>query len=103
MNALRSNKRYGIIEGENLRLGACDFEWENGGFAEPALDRRGDVARVWLYFADRHGLQLLEGELAMYIDWSAGDPPDAFEFTRNQRIRDTQGNGNPFVEAFPEP
>jgi endonuclease I len=45
------------------------------------------VAQVWLYFADRHGLQLLEGELAMYMEWSAGDPPDAFEFTRNERIK----------------
>ncbi len=85
-----------------MKLGDCDFEWENGGFAEPAPGRRGDVARVWLYFVDRHGLQLLEGELPMYMAWSAGDPPDAFEFTRNARIRKAQGNGNPFVEAFEE-
>jgi endonuclease I len=57
---------------------------------------------VWLYFADRHRMQLLEGELAMYMQWSAADPPDAFEFTRNARIVETQGNGNPFIEAFGE-
>ena len=102
VNALRSNKRYGMIEGEVLELGQCDFEWESGGLAEPAPNRRGDVARVWLYFADRHGLQLLREELVMYMAWSAADPPDAFEFTRNARIIQAQGNGNPFVEAFAE-
>jgi endonuclease I len=37
------------------------------------------------------------------MEWSAADPPDAFEFTRNNRIREFQGNGNPFVEAFEGP
>ncbi len=82
-------------------MGQCDFEWENGGVTEPTTDHRGDAARVWLYFVDRHGLQLVEGELPMYMAWSASDPPDAAEFTRNDRIRAAQGNGNPFVEAFP--
>ena len=86
-NALRGNKRYGIIEGEDLELGQCDFEWENGGFAEPATNRRGDVARVWLYFVDQHGLQLEQGELLTYMEWSAGDRPDTTEFERNDRIR----------------
>ena len=98
-NALRGNKRYGIIEGETLDLD-CDFKWENGGVAEPTTNRRGDVARVWVYFVDRHGLQLEDGELPMDVAWSAADPPDSAEVERNDRIRAAQGNGNPFVEAF---
>ena len=101
-NALRSNKRYGIIEGEVFELGECDFEWTTD-LTEPDKDMRGDAARVWLYFVTRHGLQLQEGELAMYLQWSNADPPDEWEFTRNDRIREKQGNGNPYVEAFPRP
>ena len=66
VNALRSNKRYGNIEGEGRDLGACDFEWTND-LAEPAMEKRGDVARVWLYYVSEHGLQLHEGELEMYL------------------------------------
>ena len=101
-NALRSNKRYGLIDGEVHELGMCDFEW-NSDLTEPADEVRGDAARIWLYFVDEHGLQLQEGELQMYIDWSNDDPPDEFEFIRNDRIIEQQGNGNPFVEAFPRP
>ena len=36
----------------------------------------------------------------MFMQWSVQDPPTEWEFTRNQRIRAKQGNGNPFVEMF---
>ena len=101
-NALRSYKRYGLIDGETLELGVCDFEW-TGGLVEPDDVIRGDVARIWLYMTEQHGLELEAGELAMYQQWSQDDPPQAWEFTRNDRIRELQGNGNPFVEAFPRP
>ena len=101
-NALRSNKRYGLVDGEERRLGDCDFEW-TGDLTEPADDKRGDAARVWLYFVNEHDLQLHSGELAMYLQWSNADPPTEAEFVRNDRIRTKQGNGNPFVEMFPRP
>ena len=101
VNALRGNKRYGLIDGEARDLGACDFEWNNN-VAEPAPDLRGDVARIWLYFSSRHGLHLQDEELAMLLQWSNGDPPDQAEFLRNDRVKTQQGNGNPFVEAFPQ-
>ena len=101
-NALRSNKRYGLIDDEERLLGACDFEWSSN-LAEPTEGKRGDVARVWLYYVSRHGLQLHEGELEMYLQWSNADPPAEAEFVRNDRIREKQGNGNPFVEMFPRP
>ena len=99
VNALRSNKRYGLIDDEDRDLGSCDFEWQTG-VAEPGDDVRGDVARVWLYFASEHQLQLQDGELQMYMEWSNNDPPQEDEFVRNDRITAQQGNGNPFVEMF---
>ncbi|MCU7879540.1 MAG: endonuclease [Candidatus Thiodiazotropha sp. (ex Lucinoma aequizonata)] len=99
-NALRSNKRYGLIDGENYKLGSCDFEWSTD-IVEPKDNIRGDVARVWLYFADKHNLILQKGELRMFMEWSNADPPTAEEFAWNDRIKEKQGNGNHFIEAFP--
>ncbi len=99
VNALRGNKRYGLIDGEERKLGSCDFEW-NSVVAEPRDDRRGEIARIWLYYVSHHNLQLQQGELETFLQWSNDDPPDQWEFTRNSRIRDKQGNGNPFVEMF---
>lgn len=101
-NALRSNKRYGSIVGEERLLGSCDFEWSSD-LVEPEEDDRGMVARIWLCFAARHNLHLQPGELAMYLEWSNDHPPLLSEFVRNDRIRTQQGNGNPFVEMFPRP
>lgn len=69
---------------------------------ESPEDKRGEVARIWLYFVGQHNLQLQQGELEMYLKWSNDDPPEQWEFTRNERIRLKQGNGNPFVEMFAE-
>ena len=101
-NALRSNKRYGLVDGEIHKLGSCDFEWTDD-LTEPADGVRGDVARTWLYFVDKHHLQLRDGELEMYLQWSNSDPPTDAEFQRNDRVRAKQGNGNPFVEMFQRP
>ena len=96
-NALRSNKRYGLIDGEERKLGACDFEWSST-LTEPAESLRGDVARVWLYMHDRHGLELEPGELSRFRMWSCNDLPDEWERVRNVRIQSIQGNGNPYID-----
>jgi len=98
VNALGSDRRYGVIEGEYLKL-SCDFEWE-GDIAEPPADKRGDVARIWLYMHQQHGVVLENGELAMFMEWSLSDPPRDWEFERDDRIKAIQGNGNPFVGMF---
>jgi len=63
VNADRSNLRFGEIEGEVLVFGGCDFEYSrNLGIAEPAPVVRGDVARVWFYMRDIHGVVFEPGE-----------------------------------------
>lgn len=99
VNALRSNKRYGAIDGEERKLGSCDFEW-NKSVAEPPTVKRGEIARIWLYYVSHHNLQLQQGELEKFLQWSNDDPPEEWEFTRNIRIRAVQGNGNPLVEMY---
>jgi deoxyribonuclease-1 len=47
LNAARSNLPYGEVPGEPRGYGACDFEVA-GGVVEPAIEVRGDLARVYL-------------------------------------------------------
>ena len=99
-NALRSDKRYGVIPGDELPLG-CDIEFDKEtGITEPPANRLGDVARIWLYMHQQHGVVLEAGELQMYMSWSQNDPPDIWEFERDDRIKANQGNSNPFVGMF---
>ena len=98
-NAIRSNKPYGIVNNSLGTLGQCKFEWTRE-LVEPADNVKGDAARVWLYMGLQHGLELTDEQINMFINWTVNDPPDAFEFERNNRVKALQGNGNPFVELF---
>lgn len=98
-NRIRSNSRYGIIEGEEQKLGLCDFEWSKG-ITEPSERIRGELARVWLYMSYRHNVVMPEGERLMFLRWSLSDPPDEWEYTRNARIKELQGNSNIFIDMF---
>jgi deoxyribonuclease-1 len=100
-NALRSNKPYGLVDSSLGQLGQCEFKWTRE-LVEPSDNVKGDVARIWLYMALQHDVVLTDDQITMFIDWAVNDPPDTFEFTRNDRIKTKQGNGNPFVELFIE-
>lgn len=83
---------------------------------EPRAAVKGDVARMIFYMAVRYeggdGYPDLEvddatsggtaprlGRLSALLQWSAQDPPDAFEKRRNDTIYSTyQHNRNPFVD-----
>jgi deoxyribonuclease I len=96
VNALRSNDRYGEIEGEEREFGSCAIE-DVGGLFEPADDQRGDVARVWLYMNWKHNVEIPEEELRMFVRWNARDPVSDWELERDKRIKAVQGNSNPWV------
>ena len=97
VNALRSNKPYGAVEGENYLLGACDFEWTKE-LAEPPTAKQGEVARTWLYMHDVHGVELSQEDKATYIKWHQEDPPTEWEKQRNRRIYEIQGIANHYIE-----
>lgn len=94
----------------------CSDCWRDGDSFEPRDAVKGDVARMVLYMAIRYegddGWPNLEpnnsvgngsapyiGKLSVLRAWSAGDPPDAFEKRRNERIyAQWQHNRNPFID-----
>lgn len=96
LNGDRSNKLYGIINGEPREYGACDFE-VSGSVAEPKEAVRGDVARVWLYMADRYGVELSAAYRAMLEGWSAADPVSEAERLRHDIIANEMGWENRYV------
>ncbi len=85
---------------------------------EPRDEDKGDVARMLMYMAVRYegtdtsyDLELVDhiynehasglplyGKLATLLQWHAEDPPDAWEIRRNNRIAESQGNRNPFID-----
>lgn len=64
---------------------------------EPREVHKGNVARAMLYFAMRYDYPTTSAELALYRAWHAADPPDATERARSLKIRDRQGEANPYV------
>jgi deoxyribonuclease I len=97
VNALRSNDRYGEIDGEEREFGSCAVE-DSRGLFEPADDQRGDVARIWLYMNWKHRVEIPEDELRMFIRWHNADPVSDWEIERDKRIGAIQGTGNPWVQ-----
>lgn len=98
LNGDRSNKPYGIVDGERRDYGRCNFEinWTSAA-TEPPDNVRGDVARVWLYMSKTYGVAISPEMKAMFDAWSQSDPVDDWERTRDQRIEQVQGNRNEFV------
>jgi len=104
VNQDRSSYRFGTINGESRRYGShCDFEVsERNRVAEPAPEKRGDVARAMFYMADRYksqGLVLFKKQALLLEKWHKADPPSDEERRRNNVIEALQGNRNPFIDA----
>ena len=105
-NNQRANHEFGHVD--------CDEStcaWHRGGsFLGPSADddrdpvfqvrpeRRGDVARVILYFSVRYDKAISPEEEAVLRDWHCEDPPDDYERTRNNNIEIFQNNRNPFID-----
>jgi deoxyribonuclease I len=106
VNQYRSNGRYGIAERGEQWLGceAKDLGSVSHGpqnLFEPPDCMKGNVARVWLYMSDVHGVVIFEKERAMFNEWDQADPVNAWEKIRDMRIKNVQGTSNPYVADRP--
>ncbi|TGM45137.1 nuclease [Leptospira biflexa] len=100
INADRGIFPFGEIDGEPRAYGDCDFEIHfKNAVAEPKLDIRGDIARIYLYMEWRYGIPIPEGKRDLYKSWSALDPPDTFEIRKNEIVERVQKQTNPFVDG----
>lgn len=112
VNGTRGNKDF---DNGGTAVSGCTDCWTDADSFEPRDAVKGDVARMLFYMAVRYeggdGFNDLElstvsgsavpriGDLDILLAWSAGDPVDAFEMRRNDRIHSQwQGNRNPFID-----
>lgn len=99
VNALRSNDRYTDLPNSTSDFGNCPIEDATNAF-EPPDCLKGDTARIWLYMASRHGVDITLAEHAMFEAWSNADPISPWESEREKRIAKHTFVRNPFVHGL---
>lgn len=103
-NSVRSNNILGEVDHDSERVDDCTASriGYTSGSGEVAFQppgwHRGDAARAVFYFATRYSLEIPDEEEMYLRKWNHEDPPSPFEVWRNRRIRQIQGNSNPYVE-----
>lgn len=92
VNALRSNYRYAMIDGDFL--GDCEMVIDNRK-ANPPNRAKGVVARVSLYFSETYKrYKLSKSQRRLFEVWDKQYPATKTECKRNKIIGSIQGNVN---------
>lgn len=87
LNGDRSNYKFALISGEKRRYGTCDFEVNRKTkTVEPALEIRGDIARIYFYMSTKYEMELTTEEISLFNNWANNDPIDQWELTKYQRL-----------------
>ena len=120
VNGLRSNYPHGNVATASTttlnggKLGTSAVSGFTGTVFEPAASFKGDIARMYFYFATRYENTVAGYPYAMFsgnsnqvfttsfltvlLSWHANDPVSAREIERNNAIYARQGNRNPFID-----
>jgi deoxyribonuclease-1 len=97
VNGARSNKPPRESVEESKVFGSCETKIGKKYFA-PRKEVRGVVARAYLYMVWAYEVAISEDEKQMFEKWNRENLPTQWECERAQRIKDVQGNANPFAE-----
>lgn len=120
VNGKRSNWPYGEvgtiswISQNGSKLGSSKLNGYNGTVFEPIDEFKGDIARIYFYFATRYQSRIqgfnydmydgstykvfAEPFLSMLLKWNQQDPVSQKEISRNNAVANYQGNRNPYVD-----
>lgn len=120
VNGLRSAFPHGIVATASKttlngsKLGSSGVAGYSGTVFEPIDEFKGDIARMYLYFATRYentvsgySYDMFDGSsdkvfttafLDMLLTWHAQDPVNAREIARNNAIYAQQNNRNPYID-----
>ncbi|WP_426484390.1 endonuclease [Flavobacterium sp. 2] len=120
VNGMRSNYPHGTVSSATYtsqnggKLGSSSVSGYSGTVFEPINDFKGDIARMYFYFATRYentvagySYAMFNGSsnqvfatafLNMLLAWHAQDPVSAREIARNNAIYARQNNRNPFID-----
>lgn len=120
VNGLRSAFPHGIVSSASKttlngsKLGSSGVAGYSGTVFEPIDEFKGDIARIYFYFATRYQNTVAgysynmfnntsdqvftTAFLNMLLKWHAQDPVNAREIARNNAIYARQNNRNPFID-----
>lgn len=120
VNGMRSNYPHGTVASATYtsqngsKLGSSSVSGYSGTVFEPINAFKGDIARMYFYFATRYentvagySYPMFNGSssqvfttafLNVLLAWHAQDPVSAREITRNNAIYARQGNRNPYID-----
>ena len=120
VNGLRSAFPHGIVASASKttlngsKLGSSGVSGYSGTVFEPIDEFKGDIARMYFYFATRYentvagySYDMFNGTsnqvftpafLSMLLTWHAQDPVNTREIARNNAIYARQNNRNPFID-----
>ncbi|WP_281232535.1 endonuclease [Flavobacterium gelatinilyticum] len=120
VNGMRSNYPHGNVSSATYtsqngsRLGSSAVSGYSGTVFEPINAFKGDIARMYFYFATRYentvsgySFPMFDGSsskvfttafLNMLLAWHAQDPVSPREIVRNNAIYARQNNRNPFID-----
>ncbi|MBX9807800.1 MAG: endonuclease, partial [Flavobacteriaceae bacterium] len=120
VNGMRSNYPHGTVgttsytSKNGSKLGSSAVAGYSGTVFEPIDAFKGDIARMYFYFATRYENNVASYSYAMFdssseqvfttpflnmlLAWNAQDPVDAREIARNNAIYARQNNRNPYID-----
>ncbi|EJL61332.1 endonuclease [Flavobacterium sp. CF136] len=120
VNGMRSNYPHGTVSSATYtsqnggKLGSSSVSGYSGTVFEPINAFKGDIARMYFYFATRYENTVAGYSYAMFdgssnkvfttaflnllLAWNAQDPVSAREIARNNAIYARQNNRNPFID-----
>lgn len=120
VNGMRSNYPHGTVNTATYtsqngsKLGSSAVSGYSGTVFEPVNAFKGDIARMYFYFATRYentvagySYPMFDGSsnkvftaafLATLLAWNAQDPVSAREIARNNAIYARQNNRNPYID-----
>jgi endonuclease I len=120
VNGMRSNYPHGTVSSATYtsqngsKLGSSGVSGYSGTVFEPVNAFKGDIARMYFYFATRYEntvagytYAMFDGSsnkvfttafLNMLLAWNAQDPVSAREIARNNAIYARQNNRNPYID-----
>ncbi|CAC9975006.1 endonuclease [Flavobacterium panici] len=120
VNGMRSNYPHGTVSSATYtsqnggKLGSSSVSGYSGTVFEPINAFKGDIARMYFYFATRYENTVAGYSYAMFdgssnkvfttaflnllLAWHAQDPVSAREIARNNAIYTRQNNRNPYID-----
>lgn len=120
VNGMRSNYPHGTVASvswtskNGSKLGSSGVSGYSGTVFEPINEFKGDIARMYFYFATRYentvsgySYDMFNGTsdqvftpefLSMLLTWNAQDPVSPREIARNNAIYAQQNNRNPYID-----